>query len=132
MGVRSAIGDFTKYEKKTLTFPNANSGYQWSDGAIVPCSFEPQIIVFYGGDTSQNGNIICGVLAFAINSQAIGVGGAKVRNANGVSTQYAYYQNPNASSQRFKYDSGNVYINCAVIGSVSWSNSDEYTFEIYG
>ena len=127
-----ALGDFTKFEKKTLTFPNANSGYAWTDGAIVLCSFTPKLIVFYGGDTDKRNNIINGVFALNVSGEGIGVGGVKVKNASGSTTQYVYYQNPNASSQRFKYENDTFYANCTVIGGVCWSNVDSYTFEIYG
>ena len=131
-GGNVAVGDFTRFEKKTLTFPNATSGYTWNDGAIVPCSFEPKLIVFYGGDTAKNNNIINGVFALKISDESLGVGGVKVKNASGVTTQYVYYLSPNASSQRFKYENGTFYANCTVINGICWSNTDAYTFEIYG
>lgn len=129
-GVNVAVGDFSKYEKKTLTFPNAADTSTWETGAIIPCSFEPKLVVFYGG-ASVAGNIVNGVFALTISDESLGVGGVKVKNASGVTTQYVYYLNPNASSQRFKYESGYFYAQRAASG-VYWSNTDSYTFEIYG
>lgn len=125
-----AVGVLSKYEKKTLTFPNAiNSAASWDYGAVVPCSFAPKIIIFYGG-TSQTGNILSGIFCFAAD-ESIGIGATNVINAGGTVTRYAYENNNSNANGRFKYDSGVFYASRSSSG-IWWSNADEYTFEIYG
>ena len=125
-----AVGVLSKYEKRTLTFPNAvDSAESWDNGAVVPCSFAPKIIIFHGG-TSQNGNILSGIFCFAAD-ESIGAGVANVINVGGTATRNTFVNNNNVSSGRFKYDSGVFYASRSGSG-VTWSNADEYTFEIYG
>lgn len=129
MGAIPMIGDFTKYEKKTVSFPNASDVSSWDNGAIVSCSFEPKLIVFYGG-SSVSSNIISGVFILTYNSESINVGGVKARTSGGALTQYVMYLNATASAGRFKYENGTFYA-CRVASGVYWSNSDTYTFEMY-
>ena len=129
------IGELSHYEKKTLTFPNATNGGTWADGAIVPCTFTPKLIVFYGG-TRQNGNIISGVFCLTIGNENENVGGVNIVNTAGTGTQTVYFANSSAASQRFKFDtSDNKFYAARANASgtgVTWSSTDEYTFEIYG
>lgn len=130
-GGSSAIGDFTKYEKKKLTFPNAEDTSSWDTGAIVPCTFEPKLVFCYRTDDSTAGKIVSGVFAFTINENTLDCGGVRVRNGSGALANYGYYANQNASAGRFKYSDGTFYA-CRASSGIVWSNTDEYTFEIYG
>ena len=123
------IGDFTQFEKKTLTFPNAQDSSDWDKGAIVPCSFEPKLIIVYGGDDKRSGTIKYGVFSLDINGSALGV--VAYRNVNGTNTYSAYAKSTNAGASRFNYANGSFFATRATNGSY-WRPEDTYTFEIYG
>lgn len=124
-----AVGNFTKYEKKTLTFPNAQDSNDWDKGAVVPCSFEPKLIMFYGGDNTRYGTIKYGVFTFDINGNALGV--VAYRNAGGANAYSAYVKNANSGASRFNYANGTFYA-CRVTSGSYWRPEDTFTFEIYG
>lgn len=124
-----AVGDFTQYEKKTLTFPNAQDSNDWDKGAIVPCSFEPKLIIVYGGDNSRSGTIKYGVFSFDINGNALGV--IAYRNASGANTYSAYVNSTNAGASRFNFENG-AFLACRATAGAYWRPEDTYTFEIYG
>lgn len=123
------IGDFTQFEKKTLTFPNAQDSSDWDYGAIVPCSFEPKLIIVYGGDNTRSGTIKYGVFSFDINGNALGV--VAYRNTGGTNTYGAYIKNANAGASRFNFANGS-FLAARVTNGSYWRPEDTYTFEIYG
>lgn len=134
VAVDGKMGNFTKYEKKTLTFSSASNSNAWASNAIIPCSFEPKLIVFYGGDQEASGNIFRGVMFFSDGTNIIRAGGAYYKNAaNGNKLVAGYNYDTNAGAVHFYYSSetGNAYIN-RVGANGYWSNTDSYTFEIYG
>ena len=126
-----AVGDFTKYEKKTLTFQNAADTSTWETGAIVPCSFEPKLVVCTTPDDNTAGTIYSAVFCQMMDSPNYYVGGARGRSTTGTLQTYYYYYNATASANRFKLENGILYA-CRVSSGVYWSPSKTYTVEIYG
>lgn len=126
-----AVGDLTKYEKKTLTFPNAADTSTWETGAIIPCSFEPKLVVCTTPDDNTAGCIYSAVFCMMMESSNYYAGGARVRGTNGSLTTYYYFYNTNASANRFKCDNGTLYA-CRVSSGVYWSPTKTYTVDIYG
>ena len=127
-----AVGEFSKHEKKEMTFPNAAStAATWATGAIIPCSFTPKLIVVYGG-TEENNNITKAVICFDIGA-SIGLGATHGLNGSGTAIQTVFAFNSTSSSGRFYYDEaeGKAYIARAT-SAIYWSNTDTYTVEIYG
>lgn len=124
------VGELSRYEKKILTFPNADNLSNWDKGAVVPCSFTPKIIVVYGGP-EENGHIINGVIALSMDNATINRGVFYGITASGSVIDYAYTANSSAAAQRFKYENGTLYI-CRAAATVYWHNDISYTFEIYG
>ena len=126
-----AVGDFTKYEQKTLTFPNAADTSTWETGAIIPCSFEPKLIICTTPDDNTPGVIYSAVFCMMMDSPNYYCGGTRERGTNGSLTTHYYYYNVNASANRFKIENGTLYA-CRVSSGVYWSPSKTYTIEIYG
>ena len=129
MGGSTMVGQFSKYERKSLTFSNAsNSASTWATAAIVPCSFVPKLIVISGG-TENASNIIDAVMYFG----SIGIGVTAGLNSSNVEQNVSYVLNSTSSSGRFYYDETdrNAYIARSNSG-IYWSNTDTYTVEIYG
>lgn len=127
-----AVGEFSKYEKKEITFPNAsNTAATWATGAIIPCSFTPKLIVVYGG-TEVNNNITKAVICFDVGA-SIGLGATHGINGSGTAIQTVFMFDSASSSGRFYYNEveRKAYIARAT-SAIYWSNSDTYTVEIYG
>ena len=124
-----AIGEFTRYERKTLSFPNASNASNWDNGAIIPCSFTPKLIVFYGG-ANENTHIAYGVFALSPGS-TINLGVLHGLTGSGSTLDANYIVNSTASMQRFKIEGNTVYI-CRAAATVYWQPTDTYTFDIYG
>lgn len=127
-----AVGDFTKYEKKTMSFPNASStASTWATGANIPCSFAPKMIVVTGG-MEKNNNIVRAVVCFELGG-SVSLGATHGINGSGTAIQTVFVFNSASSSGRFYYDEaeGEAYIARAT-SAIYWSNSDTYTVEIYG
>ncbi len=135
VGVALKTGGFARYEKKTLTFPNAKNDNQYLSGAVIPVSFEPKLIICYGGIDSS-GWILRGVYYFDDNNPS---GGTIYRNSasgniSNTGLQPAVYDSlPTTSANvcRYSRESEKVYIT-RVNSNGYWSNESEYTFEIYG
>ena len=126
-----AVGDFTKYEKKALTFPNASNISTWETGAIIPCSFEPKLVVCTTPDDNTAEVIYSAVFCLMMDSPTYYVGGARARGTNGLFVTYYYFYNANASANRFKFENGTLYA-CRASAGVYWSPNKTYTVEIYG
>lgn len=127
-----AVGEFSKYEKQEMTFPNAaNTAATWATGAIIPCNFTPKLIVVYGG-TEKNNNITKAVICFDVDV-SIGLGATHGLSGSGTAIQTGFAFNSASSSGRFYYDETKriAYIARAT-SSIYWSNTDNYTVEIYG
>ena len=126
-----ALGDFTKYEKKTVTFPNAADTSTWETGAIIPCSFEPKLIVCTTPDDNTAGCIYSAVFCLMMDSPDLYVGGARTRSTNQTLLTSYYYYHQTASANRFKLENGTLYA-CRASSGIYWSPSKVYTVEIYG
>lgn len=124
-----SVGPLTKYEKKTLSFPNAANESNWAKGAIVPCSFEPKIVIWYGG-TAESGHVLMGVIALTTEA-SINYGIIKGLTSSGNDIGQQLNPSTTASVGRYKYDNGTLYI-CRAASSSYWHSEDTYTFEIYG
>lgn len=137
-GGNQMLGDLTKYEQKKLTFSNAANEKTYEAGAIVPVSFDPVLVVVTGG-TDTSGNIICGVYWFNHTSgdnKAAGCTSGRnsannAYNTSGCNTNYKPASLPIVADNRCIYIDGKIYITRAS-GNLFWSNTDEYTFDIYG
>lgn len=130
MAQMAKVGEFTKYEKKELTFPEANNSGYWIRGAIVPCSFTPKMVIFYDNDAPELGRIVQGVLLFDV-AITFDKGLVYGNGTDGVIGSVQYVKNSSEGMTRFKYDNGNIYIS-RISSSIYWSNTAKYTFEIYG
>lgn len=131
-GGSMAVGEFSKYEKKEITFPNAvNTAATWATGAVIPCSFAPKMIVVTGG-TEKNNNIVSAVVCFELGGD-VSLGATHGINGSGTAIQTVFVFNSASSSGKFYYDEveGEAYIARAT-SAIYWSNSDIYTVEIYG
>lgn len=127
------VGDLTKYEKKTITFPNAEDSGEWGKGAIVPCSFTPKLIVFYGGELSTNGIITYGIFSFTIHSQDINSGVVVAKDSSSITRRYAMTYSASYVDGAFRYDSTEgVFYAARAASGIKWSPSRTYTFEIFG
>ena len=124
-----AVGEFTQFERKMLSFPNADNLSNWNNGAIIPCSFTPKLIVFYGG-ADEATHISHGVFALEPGG-TINLGVLHGTTGSGANLDAQYALNQNASMQRFKLDGNTVYI-CRAAATVYWQSTDTYTFDIYG
>ena len=136
-GGGGSLGNLTKYEQKKLTFPNAANEKSYDAGAIVPVSFDPVLVVVTGG-TDTAGNIICGVYWFNHKSGDLKAAGctsgrntSNSYNTSGCNTSYKPVNLPIVADNRCIYYDGKIYIT-RVSGVLYWSNTDEYTFDIYG
>ena len=125
------VGDFTKYEKKLLTFPNAADTSTWETGAIIPCSFDPKLVICTTHDDNTAGCIYSAVFCMTMDSPNYYVGGARGRYTSGSLQTYYYFHNTTASANRFKYENGILYA-CRAGSGVYWNPSKTYTVEIYG
>lgn len=125
------IGDFTRYETKTVTFPNAADSSTWETGAIIPCSFTPKLVICSTPDDNTPGVIYYAVFCLMPESTNYYVGGARERGTNGSLGTHYYFYNTNASANRFKLENGTLYA-CRASSGVFWSPSKTYTVEIYG
>lgn len=126
------IGEFTRYEKKTMSFPSAaNTASTWTTGAVIPCSFAPKMIVVTGG-TEKNNNIVMAVVCFDLGG-SVNLGATHGFNGSGTAIQTVFAFDSTSSSGRFYYNElkEEAYIARAT-SAVYWSNSDTYTVEIYG
>jgi hypothetical protein len=130
-GGNVAVGDFTRFEKKTLTFPNAADTSTWEAGAIIPCSFEPKLVVCTTPDDNTPGCIYSAVFCMMMDSSNFYVGGARSRGTTGALGTHYFFYNANASANRFKIE-GNTLYACRVSSGVFWNPSKTYTVEIYG
>ena len=98
----------------------------------MPCSFTPKLVIFkchsQNAYTTEYGVIYIDT----DNIESYSVGGlrgfgASTNNRSGAIATYSTVP----SAGKFKYEDGNIYI-CRQSASVQWSNSEPYTFEIYG
>lgn len=128
-GESMAVGPLTKYEKKTLSFVNADNVSNWNNGAIVPLSFEPKIVIWYGGP-EEAGNVTSGVLVL-ITEAEVDTGVIKGLTGSGAVIGQNLMQSITASTGRYKIDNNMLYI-CRAAATSYWHSDVEYTFEIYG
>ena len=132
VGIFNGVNELSQHEKITLTFPSASNSNAWANGAIVPVSFIPKFIVFYGGNSETSGNIIRGCFAIDISGKHIYAGSVYYKNlANGNLGYGAYAYSVDAAAAHFKYDTGYFYAT-RISSNGYWSNTDSYTFEFYG
>lgn len=128
-----AVGDFSKYEKKLLTFPNAANTSTWEAGAIIPCSFTPKLVICTTPDDNTTQCIYSAAFCMMMDAPNYYVGAARARgkNSTGILETYYYYHDASAGAKRFKYEGGTFYA-CRASASVNWNPSKTYTVEIYG
>lgn len=124
-----AVGSLTKYEKKILTFANADNLSNWSNGAIVPLAFDPKIVIWYGGPEEAE-NVTSGVLVLTTEAE-VNAGIIKGVSGSGASLGQNLTQSTSASVGRYKIDNGSLYI-CRAAATSYWHSDVSYTFEIYG
>lgn len=134
------IGELTRYEKKTVTFPNSTGGNQWAQNAQISCSFEPKFLLIYGGDDSVAGNIYCGEFEFdhADNGKSINLGAVRYRNKSNNTLTFAIFsghpidgESHTGGAGKYQYYDNTISI-CWVNSNGIWSSTDSYTVEIYG
>lgn len=133
IGGNAMIGKLSKYETKSLTFTNAGNDNNYVE---IPVSFEPKLFVFSGG-TDTAGNIISGAMSFVHDAQnPVSAGGAKCRYTNNNLVCVGYIPEiraslPTGTAARCYYYDGSIYMTRTGTNAW-WSNTDTYTFEIYG
>lgn len=131
-----AVGEFTQYEKKILTFPNVTNSNRWADNPSISCSFTPKFIVFYANSNSTVGCIYAGEIylcdkgggLFATNFGAV----RYISSASSVDTGLVYNYNTTQNNCCYYVDDENNFHIDRASGNGYWSNTYEYTFEIYG
>lgn len=126
------VGQFSKYESKSITFTNAGN-----DTSLLSfdVSFEPKFVIFTGG-SDTNGYIKQGFALFDYNSnnKNWGLVYGKYTNGNNVGTYITptiSASAPTAGNLKFLYYDGKIYVS-RMSALMYWSNTDTYTFEIYG
>lgn len=133
------VGNLTRYEKKSLSFPNAENTNAWTAGAQVSCSFTPKFVIFYGG-SNVNGTILRGVFALVADDSQNGIYEGCMAYKNNSTGNYNHGgcdgypvdgTNHNAAASKFQFYDG-TFMATRVGVNGWWSNTDTYTFEFYG
>lgn len=144
VGVAVGVGEFTQYKKAKMTFQNAeNACTSWGQGAVIPCEFTPKLILVYANATETEGVVTDCVIVCDFNqnptyslyggigdvgyinptTHAYNVGAVVVYPLDGTNHAYA--------NSRAQYYNNTISI-CRLSANAYWSNTIEYTVEIYG
>ncbi len=130
--IATMIGQFSKYEQKKVVFTNADNSIALLSFDV---SFQPKLVFFSGG-SDTNGYIKKGFLLFNYDTtnNLWGLINGKYTNGNTVSTEVTPTISesvPTAGNGKLVYYDGKIYVS-RLSALMYWSNSDTYTFEIYG
>ena len=133
-GGSELIGKLSQYELKSVVFESAGNDNNYIS---FPVSFDPKIIVF-GGGTDTPGNIISGVFAFEYDAiDPVYAGAVRCRYTNnniiivGYKPEVRETTLPTPGAGKCYYYDGKIYLT-RTSAYAWWSNTDTYTFEIYG
>ena len=132
MGGSAMVGKFSKYEQKNVVFSTADNSTALLSFDV---SFQPKMIVFTGG-SDVNGNVKQGFALFDydVTNKLWGIIYGRYTNGNNVGacmTPVISSSAPTAGNQKLEYYDGKIYLT-RINTLMYWSNTDTYTFEIYG